>query len=76
MTMSNYEHIIIRINDLEQCKSSQRLLEQSLYVQGLINGLKLAEDVIGSENSKAFERLNKALDDKVNEITQKFIAKK
>jgi len=74
MTMSNYDVIISRISDLNRCRSSQRLFEESLYVQGLINGLKLAEDVIGTETAKAYERLNKALGDKVNEITERLIS--
>ena len=74
MTTSNLSLVESRIEDLSICRSSQRLFEESLYVQGLINGLKLAEDAIGPETAKAYERLNRMLGDKIAEITERLIS--
>lgn len=70
MTASNLSLVESRIEELSICRSSQSLLEKSLYVQGLINGLKLAEDLISPQIAELYERLNGALDAKVAEITE------
>lgn len=70
MTASNLSLVESRIEELGSCRSSQSLLEKSLYVQGLINGLKLAEDLIGPQLTELYERLNGALDNKVAEVTE------
>lgn len=76
MTASNLNLVESRIEELTVCRSSQSLFEKSLYVQGLINGLKLAEDLIGpqlTETPALYARLNGALDAKVAEITERLI---
>lgn len=77
MTASNFSLVESRIEELSICRSSQSLLEKSLYVQGLINGLKLAEDLIGpqlTETPALYARLNGALDAKVAEVTEHLIS--
>lgn len=74
MTASNLNLVESRIEELNICRSSQSLLEKSLYVQGLINGLKLAEDLISPQITDLYERLNGALDAKVSEITERLIS--
>lgn len=49
MTASNLSLVESRIEELSICRSSQNLFEKSLYVQGLINGLKLAEELISPQ---------------------------
>lgn len=71
MTASNLSLIESRIEELKS------LPEKSLYVQGLINGLKLAEDLIGpqlTETPALYARLNGALDAKVAEVTEHLIS--
>lgn len=74
MTASNLNLVESRIEELSICRSSQSLLEKSLYVQGLINGLKLAEDLISPQITEVYERLNGALDNKIAEITECLIS--
>lgn len=74
MTASNLNLVESRIEELSICRSSQSLFEKSLYVQGLINGLKLAEDLISPQITELYERLNGALDDKIAEITERLIS--
>lgn len=74
MTASNLNLVQSEIEELNICRSSQSLLEKSLYVQGLINGLKLAEDLISPQIAELYERLNRSLDDKIAEITERLIA--
>lgn len=74
MTASNLSLVESRIEELSICRSSQSLLEKSLYVQGLINGLKLAEDLISPQITELYERLNRTLDDKITEITERLIS--
>lgn len=74
MTASNLNLVQSEIEELNICRSSQSLLEKSLYVQGLINGLKLAEDLISPQITELYERLNRSLDDKIAEITERLIA--
>lgn len=74
MTASNLSLVESRIEELSICRSSQSLFEKSLYVQGLINGLKLAEDRISPQITELYERLNGALDDKIAEITERLIS--
>lgn len=74
MTASNLSLVESRIEELSICRSSQSLFEKSLYVQGLINGLKLAEDLISPQITELYERLNGALDDKIAEITERLIS--
>ena len=74
MTASNLSLVESRIEELSICRSSQSLLEKSLYVQGLINGLKLAEDLISPQIIELYERLNGALDNKIAEVTKHLIS--
>lgn len=74
MTASNLNLVESRIEELNICRSSQSLLEKSLYVQGLINGLKLAEDLISPQITDLYERLNGALDNKIAEVTKRLIS--
>ena len=74
MTASNLNLVESRIEELTVCRSSQSLLEKSLYVQGLINGLKLAEDLISPQITELYERLNGALDNKIAEVTKRLIS--
>ena len=74
MTASNLNLVESRIEELSICRSSQSLLEKSLYVQGLINGLKLAEDLIGPQLTEVYDRLNGMLDAKVAEVTERLIS--
>ena len=74
MTASNLSLVESRIEELSICRSSQSLFEKSLYVQGLINGLKLAEELISPQITELYARLNRALDDKVAEITERLMA--
>lgn len=74
MTASNLNLVESRIEELTVCRSSQSLLEKSLYVQGLINGLKLAEDLISPQITDLYERLNGALDNKIAEVTEHLIS--
>ena len=74
MTASNLNLVESRIEELTVCRSSQSLLEKSLYVQGLINGLKLAEDLISPQITELYERLNGALDNKIAEVTERLIS--
>ena len=74
MTASNLNLVESRIEELSICRSSQSLLEKSLYVQGLINGLKLAEDLISPQITDLYERLNRTLDDKISEVTERLIS--
>lgn len=74
MTASNLNLVESRIEELSICRSSQSLLEKSLYVQGLINGLKLAEDLISPQITELYERLNGSLDNKIAEITERLIS--
>jgi hypothetical protein len=74
MTASNLNLVESRIEELTVCRSSQSLLEKSLYVQGLINGLKLAEDLISPQITELYERLNGALDNKIAEVTEHLIS--
>ncbi len=73
MTASNLSLVESRIEELSISRSSQILFEKSLYVQGLINGLKLAEELISPQITELYERLNRALDDKVAEITERLM---
>lgn len=77
MTASNLNLVQSRIEELNICRSSQSLLEKSFYVQGLINGLKLAEDLISPQLTECpdlYARLNGTLDAAVAEITERLIA--
>lgn len=74
MTASNLNLVESRIEELTVCRSSQSLFEKSLYVQGLINGLKLAEDLISPQITELYERLNGALDNKIAEVTKRLIS--
>lgn len=74
MTASNLNLVESRIEELTVCRSSQSLLEKSLYVQGLINGLKLAEDLISPQITELYERLNGTLDAKIAEVTERLIS--
>jgi len=74
MTASNLNLVESRIEELTVCRSSQSLFEKSLYVQGLINGLKLAEDLISPQITELYERLNGALDNKIAEVTERLIS--
>jgi hypothetical protein len=74
MTASNLSLVESRIEELTVCRSSQSLFEKSLYVQGLINGLKLAEDLISPQITDLYERLNGALDNKIAEVTERLIS--
>jgi hypothetical protein len=74
MTASNLNLVESRIEELSICRSSQSLLEKSLYVQGLINGLKLAEDLISPQITELYERLNGLLDNKIAEVTKRLIS--
>lgn len=74
MTASNLNLVESRIEELSICRSSQSLLEKSLYVQGLINGLKLAEDLISPQITELYERLNRTLDNKIAEVTKRLIS--
>lgn len=74
MTASNLNLVESRIEELNICRSSQSLLEKSLYVQGLINGLKLAEDLISPQITELYERLNGTLDAKIAEVTERLIS--
>jgi hypothetical protein len=74
VTASNLNLVESRIEELSICRSSQSLLEKSLYVQGLINGLKLAENLISPQITELYERLNGALDNKIAEVTKRLIS--
>ena len=77
MTASNLSLVESRIEELSICRSSQSLFEKSLYVQGLINGLKLAEDLIGPQHTEShalYARLNAMLDAKFAEYTERLIS--
>lgn len=65
MTMSNLDLIEKRIKALDECRTTENVIQTSFYIQGLINGLKLAEDWITPKTEEEYKRLNKDLDDQV-----------
>lgn len=71
MTASNLSLVESRIEELKS------LPEKALYVQGLIDGLRLAEDLISPQLTECpdlYARLNGTLDAAVAEITERLIS--